>query len=380
MDFGALAIVVAAGLLGPLLALRHGLGPLLVVGQLLGGIAVGAGGLGWVDATDPGLEALSDVGFALLMLIAGTHLPLRAPGLGAALRDGVLATTIVVALAVPLALLLDGLTTLDAAVLALLLAASSAAVVLPVLAVAGPPGGLATRALAWVVVADVATIVAVPAVLAEGHLAETILGSAAIVLLGALLAVVATRPAVRRLLRRPGHRSLRENWGLRLRLSLLGLFALCWLAVELRSSVLLAGFAIGAVLALAGEPRTVARELIGVGEGFLVPVFFVLLGARLDVGALAEEPELLLLAGALTGGAVAVHVVAARLLRLDWSVGAVAAAQLGVPSAVATLGLRSGVVGAGEAAAIVLAAVASVLVASLAAIRMRRVGGRARTP
>ena len=53
----------------------------------------------------------------------------------------------------------------------------------------------------------------------------------------------------------------------------------------------IAGFAVGAVVALLGEPRRVAMQLVGIGEGFAIPLFFVHLGAQIDVGALFSHPE-----------------------------------------------------------------------------------------
>src|SRR5262249_32539185 len=136
--------------------------------------------------------------------------------------------------------------------------------------------------------------------------------------------------------------SLKRGWALRLRLSLVALFTLAYIATSFGTSVLIAGFGIGAMIALIGEPRTVARELIGVGEGFLVPLFFVTLGARLDVRALFSDPANLGLLGALIAAIVVVHVVVGLLLRAGPAAGLIASAQLGVPSAVASLGLANG--------------------------------------
>jgi Kef-type K+ transport system membrane component KefB len=372
VDFGTLALIVAAGLLGPLVALRRHYGPLLVVGELLAGVAIGTSGLGWVDPSDPAVEFLAQVGFAVLMLIAGTHLPLRTPALRGALLAGLRATLLVAALAVPVAVLLASITPVHrVSLLLLLLVTSSAAVVMPVLAASDPPQGLALQAVAWVVVADIATIVAVPVATAEGGVLDVLLASIAVIATGVALLLIAERVARRRIVQITERRALRKGWGLRLRISLLALFALAWMAQELGTSVMLAGFTIGAVLAALGEPRTVAQELIGVGEGFLVPVFFVVLGARLEIAPLVEEPGNLALMLVLLAGTALVHVTAAHLLRFGWPSGLVATAQLGVPSAVVTLGLQSGTLGPGQGAAIMAASAGSVGLAALGAIRLR---------
>ena len=45
------------------------------------------------------------------------------------------------------------------------------------------------------------------------------------------------------------------------------------------------------MVSLIGEPRRVADQLIGLGEGFFVPLFFVVLGARLDLRALVHSRD-----------------------------------------------------------------------------------------
>jgi len=94
------------------------------------------------------------------------------------------------------------------------------------------------------------------------------------------------RPAVQGLgVRGARGRSKALGRGLDLRVSLLLLFTLAWLATRFGASVLFAGLAAGVVVALLGEPRRVAQQLVGIGEGFLIPLFFVHLGTQLDAGA-----------------------------------------------------------------------------------------------
>ena len=118
----------------------------------------------------------------------------------------------------------------------------------------------------------------------------------------------------------------------------------------------------------AGRARRVADELIGIGEGFFIPLFFVTLGARLDIRTLRPIPRptsgLFVL---LTIAAVVVPVLAARTVRLRTPYGMLAATKMGVPAAVATIGLDTGVLRPGQGAAIVGSAAVSVLVAAIGA-------------
>ena len=86
------------------------------------------------------------------------------------------------------------------------------------------------------------------------------------------------------------HRTI-WRWAFDLRLSLLVLFTLAWIAERFDTSALLAGFAAGVMVSFLGEPRRVADQLIGLGEGFFVPLFFVVLGARIDLRALVHSRD-----------------------------------------------------------------------------------------
>ena len=112
------------------------------------------------------------------------------------------------------------------------------------------------------------------------------------------------------------------------------------------------------------RPRRLAQQLVGVAEGFLVPLFFVTLGARLEFGALLGSGKALLLLAGLVVAATTVHVLVAVLLRRPVVVGLLATAALGVPSAVVSIGLAHGVLDAGQAAAIVSAVLATIAVSA----------------
>jgi Kef-type K+ transport system membrane component KefB len=104
----------------------------------------------------------------------------------------------------------------------------------------------------------------------------------------------------------------------------------------------------------------------GLADGFFVPLFFVVLGARLQLSALSEDPSILRLTVALVSlNNVAVHLVAARLTRQRVPAALIATAQLGVPAAVVTLGLQDKVLTAAQGAAIIIAALASLAIAAL---------------
>ena len=122
------------------------------------------------------------------------------------------------------------------------------------------------------------------------------------------------------------------------------LFGLAWIAQESGTSVLLGGFAMGLVVAAIGGPKRLSAQVRGIAEGFFVPLFFVVLGARLDVSALVDHPDLLLVTGALIVLNLVVHAVAAMATRQPPPAGLIATAQLGVPAAVVQIGLQEHVI------------------------------------
>lgn len=356
MSFGPLAIVLAAGLVGPLLTSLHRFGPPMIVGEIAAGVVIGRSGLTWVDPSDQLLTGLAAIGFALLMFVVGTHLPVRDRHLRSALGTGLAIAATVAALAAIAGLLLAPKVGLDRpAILAVLIATSSGAVALPVLQGLDRSDRATLVATAWVAIADVVTVLALPVVLATGRMGRVIGGGALVVLAGGTMLLLARfardRPAVRRM----RLLSAERGWGLDLRVSLLALFTCAWLATRFGTSILIAGFAVGTVVALLGEPRRVAQQLVGIGEGFAIPLFFVHLGAQIDLRALLRSSQSLELAAAIAVAAIAIHLIAAIVWRLPVAMGLVGSAQLGVPAAVVSIGLATEQLTAAQGAAVMMA-------------------------
>ena len=77
MNFTLLAVIVLAGLVGPILAYPQGWHVPVVIGELFIGIILGRTGLGYLNASDMTLSFMAEVGFGLVMFVAGTHVPVR---------------------------------------------------------------------------------------------------------------------------------------------------------------------------------------------------------------------------------------------------------------------------------------------------------------
>lgn len=68
-------------------------------------------------------------------------------------------------------------------------------------------------------------------------------------------------------------------------------------------SIMLAGFVMGLGLAAIGNPRRLAKQLFAITEGFFGSIFFIWLGASLDLRLLGAHPGMLLIGVTTASGA-----------------------------------------------------------------------------
>lgn len=361
MNFAMLALVCLVALLGPIFNLPRRVAMPVVIGELLVGIALGRSGFGILDPGDPTFAFLAEVGFAMVMFSAGVRVPLKDPALLSGLRVGALRAGLVGLLAVPtglgLAMLFDAQNGL---LLAVILASSSAGLVVPALGrtkIAGPQG---MQFLAQLVVADIACIVAIPLAAEPDAVSRAVLGTLAVA------GAAAAGYLVLRLSARRGRELLlhnvsrRKHLALELRIELLLLFALCALAQWLGISVMLAGFLCGLAVAAIGQPKRASKQLFGLDNGFFGPIFFVWIGASMDMRVLGESPKVILFGLALGLGAIALRLVlVATGMPLPMAVAT--AAQLGVPIGAVAIATRTGTLAPGEQAAYLMSILVTVI-------------------
>ena len=374
--FATLTVLLLAGLTGPALAIgRRGLEP-VVLGELVGGIVLGRTGFGVIDATQQPLPVFSALGFAMLMFTAGTHVDIGSPAIRQGFGRGVLTFAVTGALAIPAgvgiaALLGTGVPGL----LAVLIAGSSAAIAFPIIDEHGLSGARVARLLAWVAVADSVTVIVMPLTLSSTRNLGLVLGGDAAIIAAAALVILAVRRLRHaRWERRFVEESVARGWAYEIRITLILLLGLSAIAERTGASTLVAGFAAGVVAARLREPGRLVVQFTGVANGFFVPLFFVLLGAELNLRSLTTNPSRILLAFLLAAAAVLTHTVAAIVTgrRHALPIGLAASAQLGLPAAAASLGLASGALDAATAAAIVAAGVLTLLPATIGAQLLAR--------
>jgi Kef-type K+ transport system membrane component KefB len=368
VSFGTLALIGLCAFGGPLLSFASGGLVPVVVGEIIAGVLIGRTGLRAVDPSNATLTFLGDVGFAMLMLNAGLNVPLRDPQLRVSLGRGARAAALVGSLGVGAGFVLALIGGAGHPFLyAVIVASGSAAIVLPVVQERRLRGEAVLTVIAQVTVADIAATVAIPFVLAPGQAARVAGGTALVAasVLGFFALSRLLRGSVTvRSFRRQGKR---HRWAIDLRVALIVLFTLSWIAVRTGASLLIAGFGAGLMVAAVGGPKRLSTEVLGIAGGFFVPLFFVLLGARIDLRGVIRDPALIGLTFAIVALTTGVHVLGARLTRQPRAAGLLASAQLGVPSAIVALGLPAHVITPAQGAAIIAAALISLAVSSAGA-------------
>jgi Kef-type K+ transport system membrane component KefB len=381
--FVTLALVMAASLIGPLLAAgRRPIVP-VVVGEIGAGLILGTSGFGLIDPSVVPLPSLSTIGFILLMFSAGTNIDFASPTFRAGAKRGLVALALALVVSVPGAFLLVALSGVGApAWIAVLLAGSSAAVAFPIMAEQRLDRASIAALLAWIALADSVTVVLLPLTIGSGGSPlAAIAADTAIIFLGALILLGGSRLRSWRATRLMRVWSRTRGWALQLRAALVLVFVFGAIAATWGGSQLVAGFVAGIVLGRLRQPARLATQLSGLADGFLVPAFFVLLGARLDLRALVGDPRALafMVLDALL--VVAVHQVGGLALTERRVPTALAAsAQLGLPSAAATLGLQSGALSPALAAALVGAALLTLIPATIGSLRLAADAAERRNP
>ncbi|SKB90838.1 transporter, CPA2 family [Arthrobacter sp. 49Tsu3.1M3] len=372
MTFLSLALIAVIALAGPLLALPARWHLPVMLGELLAGIAIGRSGLALVDPADPTFTLLANIGFALMMFVAGTHVPVRDPNIRGALGKGSRRAMVAAAAAVVVGTgvgLMFG--TGHAPLYVVLLASSSAALVLPIVDSLRLGGPDVVAMTAQVAIADTACIVALPLLVDPPHAVQAARGVLAVTGCAVVL-FFGLRWLERRGVRRRVHRlSESRKFALELRIQLAVLFTLAGVATWSNVSVMMAGFSFGLVMAAVGEPRRLARQLFALSDGFLGPLFFVWLGASLTLRDLAGHPDMMALGLVLGAGALLAHADLA-FLGLPLSLGVLSAAQLGVPVAAASIGTQLQVLLPGEAAALLVGALVTIAASAVAGSRAAR--------
>jgi Kef-type K+ transport system membrane component KefB/Trk K+ transport system NAD-binding subunit len=396
-SFAPLLVVVGLAFLVPLMLSRlKRLRLPIVVGEILAGILVGRSGFRLVEHEDPLLHLLAELGFVFLMFLSGMEVDFSTLWLSRRKADpksssherwgplslgalNFLGTVVLSALAG------WGLWKLElvhnAWMMALILSTTSLGVVVPVLKEHGLSSGrYGQTLLIAALIADFVTMLLITVLVA------VLSGGAAmrILLIGVLFGAFFLLYRLGSFLNRVTvvRRTLEELSHATAQIKVRAAFALVLVFVALSevigAEVILGAFIAGAIIAMLRTERDIGllHQLEGIGFGFFIPVFFIMVGVNFNLPSLLTSEGALWLLPLLLLAAVVVKLVPAIVFRLAYSwkeslaAGVMLSARLSLIIAAAAIGTRLEVISDSVNAAIILVAIITVTTAPAIFLRL----------
>jgi Kef-type K+ transport system membrane component KefB len=385
VSFVNLLVVVAVAVAAPLIV---GYLPRLrvpaVVLEIVGGIIIGPSVLGWVRVDLP-VAILALFGLAFLLFLAGLEIDVHRLR-GRLLRFAVFGylLTLVLGYGAGVSFTAAGWVS-QPLLLAIALSATSLGLVVPVLKDAGQVHSqVGQSALAAASVADFAAIVLLSLFFSSsgGSTGSKVVVLGAFAGLVAVTALVVSGAARSMRLGRVLVRLQDTTAEIRVRCAVLLLVAFTVLAEKFGLESILGAFLAGAIVGLvdrdsSSHPRF-RTKLEAIGYGFLIPVFFVSSGIRLDLTGLLHNPSALvrvpvfLLTLLVVRGLPAVLGLRASGPRATLALGLLQATSLPFMVTATQIGVALGKITPVTAAALVCAGLLSVLIFPLVALGLLR--------
>jgi Kef-type K+ transport system membrane component KefB len=379
--FSTLAIIAIVAVVAPLISeWTKGRVPGVVL-ELLLGIIVGPQVLALAKVT-PLVDGLSGIGLTFLFFMAGYEIDMHRIQ-GRPLSRAVLGWFVGLALALLIAAtLVETGFALSTRLIALALTTTALGTLLPMLEDAGE---MQTNFGAFVLAIGGAgeffPIVAITLLLSSHNPISTGILLFSFVLLAAGAAALALRPTPHRVALLLG-RTLDKSSQLPIRIVVLLVVLLVWVASRLGVDVLLGAFAAGLVVRLANQGETahvIELKLSALAFGMFVPIFFVVSGMSFDLDALKGSAATAVRVPIFLGLFLVVRGVPTlwshrRDLALNdrFAAGLLASTALPVVVAITKLGLDRHEMKPANAAALVAAGMLSVLLFPTIAFALRR--------
>ncbi|MFN2304507.1 MAG: monovalent cation:proton antiporter family protein [Anaerolineales bacterium] len=389
LDFIPLLLVLLLAFSVPLVLARLRWLP-IVVGEILAGIIIGQSGLGLVGENAM-LDIFSNIGLAFLMFLAGLEIDFdrlfpnrrrsrQMENQSAPHREtpnflayAILAYTLTLALGLPGGFLLNALGLQgNPWLLAFTLSATSLGVLLPILKQRSLTNTkLGQSIFLTALFADFITIILLTffLIIQDKGLDPEILS----VLLLFLVFFVAYR-LLGQFFRIGRVRQLVEDLSqvtvqIKVRGAIAILMAFVVMATLLGLELILGAFMAGMIISLIRSPEDLdlIHKLEAFGYGFFVPVFFILVGANLDIASMFDSPQSLLLIPILFLVSLIVKILPAIVFRryLSWretiASGILLNTHLSIEVAIAVIGVRLGLLRSSTGTGLILFSIITVL-------------------
>jgi Kef-type K+ transport system membrane component KefB len=358
--------------------------------EIVLGIIIGPQVLGWAHL-DEVLKTLAEFGLVFLIFLAGFEIdPNRVKGRPVKLAVTCWLISLAAGTGVAWVLCSSGVT-LSIRFIAIALTTTAVGTLLPILGDAGIlPTKLGTNILAGGAMGEIGPIIAISVALATDNPARTTLVLLGFAAVAAAAVWLATRPAKPRTVQLIS-RTLHSSGQLGVRICVLLMVLLVWIAGRFGLDILLGAFAAGMVARLflvahseaeqetdaqRGQRQEVTHRLEALGFGFFIPIFFVVSGIKFNIqalehwGAAAKVPMFLALFLLVRGLPAVLY--RKDLPRVDVvAMGLLQSAALPLLVVITTLGVDSGQMRSDNAAAMVGAGLLSVVILPIAALGLR---------
>lgn len=267
---------------------------LLLAGALLGPYTAGV-----IELTDS-IDMLSELGLAFLFLLAGYEIDPKSLS-GTQGKKGLATWVVSMAIALVLVLLSPSLSVshIDGLAVAIALTTTALGTLMPIIKerdLEGTPvGGGILSFGTW---GELCPVLAMALLLSSRSEWKTLLILAVFVLVCVIMAIVPAKA------RRGGHRIYRFLASKRnttsqafVRVTVVLLIGLVTVSAVFQLDIVLGAFAAGFILryVIPEGDHELESKLDAIGYGFLIPVFFVVSGAKIDLAGVGENPLLLVL-------------------------------------------------------------------------------------
>jgi Kef-type K+ transport system membrane component KefB len=384
-DLTTLVIIAAVAVLAPIIAdIPRRARIATVVLEIVLGIVIGPQVLD-IAEPDPFVDFLSNLGLAALFFLAGREVDIgRVAGTPLRLAGAGWAIGLALGVAIGFGLEAAGVVS-DPEVVGIALATTALGVLVPVLRDAGLTATrFGTIVLAVGAVGELGPIVILSVFLATDNDVASAILLIAFTAAAVLTALAAIRFRPRRIARLIDE-TMHASGQLAVRLCMLLLLALVFLAVELGQDLILGAFAAGVVLGYASRDAPALDDLWpkldAIGYGLLIPFFFIRSGMTFDLDGLLESPQSLAELPLFLALFLVVRGLPTFLSRREVPPGTLAplalmaASALPLVVAITGVGVETGKLATDTAASMVGAAMLSVLIyPTLALVLLRRSG------
>ncbi len=356
----------------------------LVVGEIIAGIIVGKSGLNLVHE-GPILRSLSTLGFAYLMFLSGLEIDFDNIFSGRDQKEGsrwfqalnnpfvtgsfVFTLTLIGSMLAAL-VLWDRELVSDPWIMALILSTTSLGIVVPVLKERNLSGNkYGQLILVSSLIADFGSIllISIYVLLRSRGLTGEIL----LVLLLFAAFLVTHRLAILFQKHLPTERFIAELPSTTSQIKLRGSFALALVFIALAESlgieIILGAFLAGVIISLLSkkDDSIYFEKIDAIGYGFLIPIFFIMVGVGFDLQALLNSGSAMLLVFILIIIAFAVKLIPSLIYRylFSWretlAAGLLLSSRLSLIIAAAAIGLELGLISSAVNSAVILIAILS---------------------